>query len=266
MISALARSGAAFNEPRYTTAAVRAARFLQSRIYDESSGELARSFREDTLGARGFCEDYAFLISGLIDLYESTFEVRWLEWAAKLQEKQDQLFLDPAGGYFANAKGDATVLLRLKPDSDDAEPSANSVSVRNLARLAALLHRDDWLEGARRAAAAFAQRVTRDPTLMPYLLVSADWMQGSPKQIVIHGKKDSADTLRLLAEVRRHFLARGAVILVDEESRPFFMPRLPVLADLPAGDPAAATAYVCENFACQLPTSDPGALAKQLAR
>jgi uncharacterized protein YyaL (SSP411 family) len=265
MISAFARAGTAWDEPRYVEVAARAANFLRAHVYDEASGELVRTFREEVRGPRGFCEDYAFLITGLIDLYEANFDVSWLTWAEKLQEKQNALFLDPAGGYFANATGDSTVLLRLKSDSDDAEPSANSVTVRNLARLSALLHRDDWLELARRTTSAFSERVKRDPTLMPYLLVSADWLQGSPKQIVVHGEKNAADTQRLLAEARRRFLPRAVVLLVDEPSRSFFIPRLPILADLPSGEPANATAYVCENFACQLPTSDAAVLAKQLA-
>jgi uncharacterized protein YyaL (SSP411 family) len=266
MISAFARAGAAFADAHSTMLATQAASFLRQRVYDGVTGELARSFRDGTRGPRGFCEDYAYLVAGLIDLYEATFDVSWLVWAEKLQEKQDELFSDPAGGYFANASGDATVLLRMKPDSDDSEPSANSVSVRNLARLAALLHRDEWMERARRTTRVFAERMKHDPTLMPYLFVSADWMQGSPKQIVIHGNKSSPDTERLLAEVRRKFLPRAVVILVDNESRTFFAPRLPVLADLPAGLPSAATAYVCENYACQLPTSDPAVLARQLLR
>jgi len=192
--------------------------------------------------------------------------VRWLEWAVQLQEKQDELFWDDsAGGYFANAAGDASVLLRLKADSDNAEPSANSVAVRNLARLGALLHRDDWLGRARRTARAFGPQLDRAPLAMPQLLASAAWLDGSPKQILVQGERDRPATQRLLAEVWSRYLPRRALVLVDAANRAFLTARVPLVADFPAQDPAGATAYVCENFVCQLPTSDPVVLARLLA-
>jgi len=245
--------------------AKRSAEFVQAKLFDSTTGRLAHSYRGGTRDERGFAEDYAFLIQGLLDLYETTFEVRWLEWAVQLQEKQNQLFADEAaGGYFANAAGDTSVLLRLKGDSDSAEPSANSIAVRNLARLGALLHQEDWLALARRTARAFGPQLERAPLSMPQMLASASWLSGSPKQILIQGELSSPATQRLLAEVWSRFLPRRALALIDASGRPFFTSRVPLVADFPAGDSVGATAYVCENFACQLPTGDPAALVKLL--
>ena len=266
-ISAFARAAQILGEPAEAAAAARAATFVQTKLFDAATGRLAHSYRGGVRDERGFAEDYAFLIQGLLDLYEATFEMRWLEWAVQLQEKQNQLFADDAaGGYFANAAGDASVLLRLKEDNDGAEPSANSIAVRNLARLGALLHRDDWLALARRTARAFGPQLERAPLAMPQMLASAGWLDGSPKQILIQGEPTSPDTQRLLAEVWSRFLPRRALAVIDAASRSFFTAHVPLVADFPVENPASATAYVCENFVCQLPTRDPAALAKLLTR
>jgi len=264
-ISAFARAAQVLGDPAWAATAGRAAAFVQARLFDPATGHLAHSYRDGARDDHGFAEDYAFLIQGLLDLYEATFEVRWLEWAGQLQEKQNQLFGDAAtGGFFANAAGDPSVLLRLKEDNDGAEPSANSIAVRNLARLGALLHREDWLALARRTARAFGPQLERAPLTMPQMLAAAAWLDGSPMQIIIQGEHSSPATQRLLMQVWSRFLPRRTLVLVDASSRPFFTARVPMIAEFPAEDPAGATAYVCENFVCLLPTSDPAALAKLL--
>ena len=266
-ISAFARAAQVLGDPAWAETATRAALFVQTKLFDPATGCLAHNTRGGARDERGFVEDYAFLIQGLLDLYEATFEVRWLEWAEQLQVKQNELFADDvAGGYFANATGDASVLLRLKEDSDGAEPSANSGAVRNLARLGALLHQEEWIALARRTANAFGPQLGRAPLSMPQMLASAAWLDGSPKQILIQGERSAPATQRLLTEVWSRFLPRRALVLIDAASRPFFNSKVPMVAAFPEGDPAGATAYVCENFACQLPTNDPAALAKLLAR
>ena len=100
-----------------------------------------RSWRGEASTIPGFAEDYAFLIQGLLDLYEAIWEVDWLKWALELQERQDELFRDErGGGYFGSAAGDPLVAVRMKEDYDGAEPSANSISALNLLRFARMLH------------------------------------------------------------------------------------------------------------------------------
>ncbi len=264
-VSAFARAAQVLGDPAMAESATRAASFVQAKLFDAATGRLAHSYRAGVRDERGFAEDYAYLIQGLLDLYETTFEVRWLEWAVQLQEKQNQLFNDTAaGGYFANAAGDPSVLLRLKAENDGAEPSANSIAVRNLARLGALLHSEEFLALARRTARAFGPQLERAPLSMPQMLVSAAWLDGSPKQILIQGERTSPATQRLLAEVWPRYLPRRALALIDGASRPFYNARVPLVADFPEQDLTSATAYVCENFVCQMPTSDPAALVKLL--
>ena len=265
MISAFARAAQVLDDPACAETATRAATFLRTRLFDVKTGRLARSYCAGRCDERGFAEDYAFLIEGLLDLYEATFDLQWLEWAVQLQEKQIELFWDPAaGGFFANTADDASVLLRLKEDNDGAEPSSNSVAVRNLARLAAMLHRDEWRELAARTARAFGPQLDRAPTAMPLLLAAAGWLETSPQQVLIQGDPASPATTDLVDEVWRRFLPRHVLVRVDPASRAFFAAKLPVVADLPAMAPGMATAYLCENFTCQLPTHDPAVLARLL--
>ena len=266
MISALARATQTLGDPTYAEAATRAADFVQARLYDPGTGRLARSYFAGGRDQSAFAADYAFLIQGLIDLYETTFEVRWLEWAVALQEKQNELFGDAmAGGYFTNAGTDPHVLLRLKEDSDDAEPSPNSIAVRNLARLAGIMHREEWRALAARTAGAFGAQLERAPTALVGLLAAAGWLDGSAQQIFIQGEPGAA-TVRLTAEVWQRFLPRRVLVRIDRQSRPYFAARMPFVADLPEATGDRATAYVCENFVCQLPTSDPAVLGKLLTR
>jgi uncharacterized protein YyaL (SSP411 family) len=267
MISALAKAAQVYGEKKYAIAAERAAAFLEVHLFDHHTGRLARSYRAGVRDEQGFAEDYAFLVQGLLDLYEADFDVRWLEWAIQLQEKQIELFADgPAGGFFANTSDDKSVLLRLKEDNDAAEPSPNSISVRNLARLAEMLHRDDWRELALRTAQAFGPQLKRDPLAMPQMLVSASWLNGSPKQILIQGEASSESTAYLITEVWQRFLPRHVLVRIDSESRSFFEARVPFVAELPKMEDTNAIAYVCENFVCQLPTKEPAVLVKLLSR
>jgi uncharacterized protein len=263
-ISAFARAAQAFGDPRYLASAVRAATFIRTNMFDSATGTLSHSFRGGSRDNRGFSEDYSFLIQGLVDLYETTFDIGWLDWAARLQEKQIDLFWDSAqGGFYSNAAGDPTILLRLKDHSDGAEPSASSVAVRNLLRLSEMLNRDAWHELARITTRAFSADLDRNSTALPQMLAAAGWLEGAPMQILIHGEPARKDTELLIAEVWGRYIPRHVLIRIDRESRSYFSSRQPIVADFPDGD-GPATAYVCVNFACQLPTEDPTILRRML--
>jgi uncharacterized protein len=263
-ISAFARSAQAFGDPQYSASAVRAATFLRANLFDAASGTLSHSFRGGLRDNRGFAEDYSFLIQGLTDLYETTFDVHWLEWAAQLQEKQIDLFWDSArGGFFSNAAGDPTVLLRLKDHSDGSEASANSVAVRNLVRLSEMLNHETWQVLARTTARAFSADLDQDSTSLPQMLAATGWLDDAPFQILIHGEAARPDTELLIAEIWKHYLPHHVLLRIDRQSRSYFNSKQPVVADLP-DESGAATAYVCVNFACRLPTKDPTILDRML--
>ena len=258
MISAFARAHQALGDAPYRAAATRAARFIQSELYDRERGVLRRSYREGPAAIDGFAADYAFLIQGLLDLYEAGFDVEWLDWADRLQTKQDELFWDDkGGGYFASTRKDASVLLRLKETYDGAEPSENSVAIRNLVRLAFMLDQPARREKALRALRAFAGELERAPIALPQMLVALDAARGKPAQIVIAGRPDAEDTRALLAIVRAHAKPTSVVLLADGGAGQRFLGSRVSFYESVFPIDGRATVYVCENFACQLPTSDP---------
>ena len=265
MISAFARAAQVLGEPGHAAIATRAAAFLRANLRDPATGRLSHSILAGRGDGRGFAEDYAFLIQGLLDLYETTFDVAHLTWAVELQELQDQLFWDEAGGgYFASAAGEADVLLRLKVSDDGAEPSPNSVAIRNLARLAAMLHRDDWRERAVRTARAFGPQLEQSPFALPQMLAALGWLEDPTQQILIQGEPADARTTLLVTEVWRRHLPRHVLLRIDAASRATLESKVEFIRTLPANAEIPPTAYVCENFVCRLPTSDPTVLGQQL--
>lgn len=268
MISAFARAHQVWDSNRsFLSSAQGAAWFLRDHLYDESSGELVRSYREGQRNPLGFAEDYALVIQGLLDLYEADFDTRWLEWAMQLQEKQDEIYEDSeTGGYWASDPRDESVVMRVKIEHDGVEPSATSIAVRNLGRLAALLHDEDLLLRAQRTAASMAPVVERSPTALPQLLASSGWLEGDAQQALLHGSADDPHLAELLAEVRSRFHPRRMVVRIDDLHRSFFESRVSFVSGLPDEYPERAMAYICENFVCQMPTSERSDLAIILDR
>ncbi len=266
MISAFARGAQVLGDPDYLHSATRAADFIRQNLYSPATGRLIRNFRDGASKTEGFAEDYAFLIQGLLDLYEASFEIGWLQWALKLQETQDNLFFDEKnGGYFTTTGQDASVLLRMKEDHDSAEPAPSSVAARNLWRLAQIRSDDALRARAEKTMGAFAGVLTRIPSAMPEMLAAALPAEGKPRQIVLAGEREAEETTELAAEVHRHFLPEKVLLLADgAEGQKFLEEKLPALREMRKIE-GKATAYVCENFACQVPVTDSGKLRALLS-
>ena len=220
MISALAHGARVLDEPRYLKTATQAADFVQTRLCRQSGHMLLRTYRDGESKIDGFIDDYAFFIQGLLDLYEASFDVRWLDWATALQDHQDALFWDEKGGaYFTTTGQDPNLLLRSKGDFDGAEPSPNSVSALNLVRLSWFFDNKDRLRMAKQTVNAFQARLSQSPSSLPQMLVALDASESAPKQIVISGKPDAPDTLALLREVNHRYQPNEIVILADAGPR-----------------------------------------------
>jgi uncharacterized protein len=256
----------------YLAAAVRTAEFLRRELYDEPTGVLYRSYREGRSDIPGFAEDYAYLIQGLLDLYEAAFDVRWLQWAVRLQAKMDGLFWDAdSGGYFNSRGNDPSIIVRLKEDYDGAEPAPSSVAVMNLLRLDAML--GDAGAGSRtpccreRAAQcleAFRYQWERAPHALPQMLSAFEFVKMPPRTIVLAGDPES-DDFRTLAEVARERAGPGWILLAADqgEGQAWLATHRPYLAEMRMID-GCATAYVCENFVCRPPTTVPEELRRML--
>jgi uncharacterized protein YyaL (SSP411 family) len=266
IISAFARAAQVFDDSAYLEAAEGAAKFLRSELHDESRHILFRNYREGRSAVEGFADDYAFLIQGLLDLYEASFEVAWLRWAIELQETQDRLFFDDAaGGYFSGTGSDPSILLRLKEDNDSAEPAASSVAALNLLRLAQIRNDPKFYERAEKTIDAFAPQIDHFPSAMPQMLVALDLSLSTPRQIVVAGQREAADARALVREVHRHFVPNKILLLADgADNQRCLEEKLEALRGMKPVDGKAA-AYVCENFTCKAPVTNAHALGEHLS-
>jgi uncharacterized protein YyaL (SSP411 family) len=265
MISALARASQALDEPRYLKRAEATAQFLRANLYDSKTGKLWRSYRAGAPSVEGFLDDYTDLIAGLLDLYQAGFDVRWLTWAVSLQEEQNRLFWDDnEGGYFDVGSSDPLLLSRTREGYDGAEPSPNSTAAMNLLRLAEFTDRADWREMGHKTISAFAARLQSDPEAVPALASALDFRLAPKKQILIAGDPKSQDTRELLKQVNSRFLPNKILLLADGGAGQQQLARwLPFVTEAHRMKDRA-TAYICENYLCKLPTTDPEVVARLL--
>jgi uncharacterized protein YyaL (SSP411 family) len=266
MISAFARAAQVLDDPAYLESAQRAAKFIREHLYSKDA-QLLRNYRQGASEVNGFAEDYAYLIQGLLDLYEADFDTDHLQWAYELQVRMNQLFADEAhGGFFSVTKDAPNILLRMKEDYDGAEPSPNSVAALNLLRLAQIKDAPEFTAQAQKTIGAFSDRLTQAPVTLPQMLVALDASLAKPRQVVIAGARDHAATRALLREVHARFLPDRILLLADGGAgQQWLAERLEFIRTVApiSGQPAA---FVCENFVCQLPTTDPEKLRELLAK
>jgi uncharacterized protein YyaL (SSP411 family) len=257
VLSALARAAPVFDDEGYLDAALASARFIESRLYDARTGSVKRRYREGEATIDGMLEDYALLIQGLLDLYEASFDVKWLSWAIRLQERQDQLFWDGRGGAYFSTRAEASdVLVRVKEDYDGAEPSPNSVSAMNLLRLWQMTGRRPWRDKADATFKAQAWQLTQPGAMVPQLAVALSFSLSKPRQIVIAGEPGAADTKAMLKLVHDRFIPNKILLLADGGlGQARIAEWLPFIKTMDRMD-GKATAYICEDYACKLPTAD----------
>ena len=273
MISALARAaqvdvghltsgggeaGAASGEAtdnQYVAAAERAAQFILSqRIKD------GRLMRTETVPA--MVEDYALFANGLIELYETDFDPQWLLKAVELSDKMLAFFYDSKDdGFFQTDGRDESILLRSKEDYDGAEPSGNSMATLLLLRLAQFTNQPRYREPAEKTLRLFGRHMREAPQAVPQMLSALDFYLSEPKQIVIAGNLKARDTRAMLDAARQIFLP-NKIILVADDWRTNVVSYIKDMKMLHG----KATAYVCVNYACQLPTTNPSDVLKQLSK
>jgi uncharacterized protein len=259
-ISAMARGGRVLDDPGFTASAVRAAEFALGTLAD--GDRLYRSALDGTASGPAFLDDYAFLVAGLIDLFETTGDPRWLSRAIALQRTLDRRFADPAGGWFRTADDHEKLLVREKPDYDGAEPAGSSVAVQNALRLHELTTDDAWRVVADRALMAAAPTLTSTPSSMPRMLCALDFRLDTPKEIVVVRPEGDRATA-LMEPLRTTFLPNAVFAVLTPDAEPAVAEVVPLVAEKPLKD-GKPTAYVCEKQVCRLPTTDPVALATEV--
>jgi uncharacterized protein YyaL (SSP411 family) len=269
MIAALARAARVLPDSpaasTYLAAARNAADFIRTTLWQPATSRLLRRYRDGQAAIDAYAEDYAYLIGGLLELFQADGDPWWLEWATILQARQDELFWDAAeGGWFSTTGVDPTVLLRMKEDYDGAEPAASSVSVLNLLTLGHLVGGSEALEKVERTLARYGPRIGAAARAVPMMLCGLSAWHAGLSQVVIAGSADSPDTRALRRELARHYLPFGIVIPLQPGARQQALAeRLPFVAAMTLRDGHAA-AYVCREFACRQPVATADDLAAEL--
>jgi uncharacterized protein YyaL (SSP411 family) len=281
MLGALARAYAVLRDEAYRTAAEKNLAFIQAKLWiskptpgpsqraagilpAEGASGKEGNFRQDAESTLGtlyhrwrdgerdnvqLLDAYAFLLSGVIDLYEATLDPKHLEFALALAETMLARFYDKGEGGFWQAPPDATdLILRVKEDYDGAEPSGNSVAILALLRLGAITDRKDFKEAAEKSLRLLAHRLEQLPQAVPYLLLGLDYFLEEPRRVVVIGDPSSAKT-RALIHAAHSVYQPNKVVLGNAGPVEPFAKTLPTKG--------APLAFLCTGTACQPPTSDP---------
>jgi len=259
MIGAMAEGFRVLDERRYLVAAERAAEFVLGTLRG-AGGRLLRTYRAGKAHLDAYLEDYAHLSGALIDLYEAGGDVRFLHEAVGLAEILRSDFAAPEGGFYSTAERHETLIVRPREGHDGATPSANAAAAEVLARLSFHLDREPLREEARRAIRAYGQVTDRQPSAFAKALNVTDFLLAGPVELALVGTPGAEDFEGLRREIGRHWIPNRIVALHDPGSGDSSLP-LPRGKDLVAGK---AALYVCRDFACQAPITDPAAVAEAL--
>jgi uncharacterized protein YyaL (SSP411 family) len=252
MLGAFARAAAILDDPGYHGAARKNLLFIREHLWAPGDGKTGPSlfhrWRDGQRDEVELLEDYAFLLSGVIEFYETTLEPEALDFAIELAGAMLEKFFDAEnGGFWQSAAGSKNLILRLKDDYDGAEPSGNSVAVLSLLKLAAITGRRHFAEAAERTLGLFAGRLQKVPQAVPFLLQALDFSLQDPARVVIAGRRDSAPFQELLRAAHSIYQPNKTVMgnagAVDDFSKTL-------------SARGEATAYICHGNTCRPPTGD----------
>jgi len=259
MLSALSEASRVFGEPRYRDAAVQTADFLL-RTHTVPDGRLLRTSRNGRAHLQAYLEDYAYLAEGLLDLYEAGGDERYLHHAATLAEFLMTDFHDAGrGGFFSTAEQHEALILRIREGNDGATPSPNAVAASTLARLSFHFDRQDWREAATGAIRAYGRQIARYPRAFAKTLAAVDFLTQEPVELVFVGEDTQDEFLALRQAVAEHYLPNRLIA----STTPGVPSSLPMLAGKHLVRGKAAL-YICRNFTCLEPMTDPAAVAAAL--
>jgi uncharacterized protein len=253
-IAALADAGAVLGREDYLDAARACAEFVLGSLRD-GDGRLLRTYKDGRAHLGAYLEDHAFLLEALLTLYESSFKTRWFEAAQELAEATIERFGDPErGGFYSTADDHEELIARRKEVGDHPIPSGNSAAAMGLLRLAALTGERRYEEAAEGVFALFAEPAVRHPDAFAHLLRALDFHLSPTREVALVGE-DLGELAAVVRERHRpHLVLAGGPEGTGQP--PLLQGRTTV-----KGHPAA---YVCQNFTCQLPVTDPAELNSQL--
>ncbi|KMY69093.1 thioredoxin [Desulfocarbo indianensis] len=264
MIAALAKGAAVLGRDEYREAAARAAEFVLAKLRDRQ-GRLLRRWRQGQAQGPGYLDDHAFMIWGLIELYESGFDPAHLAAALELADAANRFFWDDLHhGYFFTPHHGENLIVREKDLYDGALPSGNSSMALNLLRLARLTGDQAWENRAHKLMAAMSAQVAQQPMAYTQFLMALDFALGPAREVVVAGEPEHPMVQELLGVAKRRFLPNRALLLKPGGAPGRRLAQLaPFTEDMSPGESGAA-AYVCRDFACQRPVATPADLIEAL--
>jgi uncharacterized protein YyaL (SSP411 family) len=216
-------------------------------LYNSSSKTITRVYREGPGDTPGFADDYAYLISGLIDLYEATFNTAYLQWADDLQQSQLKLFWDSENlGFFSTPENQTDLIMRLKDGMDNAEPGTNGVSARNLDRLGALLEDEEYTKRARETLSAFEAEIMQHPFLFPSMMDAVVVGKLGMRHVVVTGKGERVE--QWLKRYREKPVGLSTISRVGTDAGDWLKQRNALVKSMEA---SKESVMICENGACR---------------
>src|SRR5688500_3829962 len=263
MLEAFAEAAAVFDDDDYREVAERNAEFILDTLVKD--GLLLHVYKDGRAKHVGFLDDYSYVVSALVTLYETTGRLRWLREAVRLADKMIEEFWDEEdGGFFYNGRSGERLIVRSKDFFDNATPSGNSVAAEALLRLSVLTGNEGYSRKAVNVLRLVRDAVERYPSAFGYALGAFDFYLSKPKEVVIVSGGDEEGAARLGREVWGRHLPNKVVALATGEDDEAAAELVPLLRDRTAVG-GRATAYVCENYTCLRPVVTPEELAAQLS-
>ena len=253
MLGAVARAYAVLGDPAYREAAEKNLAFLKSKMWDDKKGKLYHRWRDGEHDDAQLLDDHAYLLDGILELYQATLEPAHLEFAIKIADQMIADFYDEKNGGFFQSVATADLLMRVKEDYDGAEPSGNSVAALALLKLAAITDRKVYHEKAEKTLALFHERITQLPQATAYFLMAVDFAMGEPRRAVVAGD----DPAKLLAAVHSSYQPHKVVLGTRGPVEEF-------AKTLPAKD--GPVIYICKGTHCELPTNDVKKIAELITK
>ena len=254
MIAALALGGQVLDEPDYITAAERAAGFVEKNLRDKK-GRLMKRYRLGKAGLSPHLDDYSFMVWGLLNLYEATFDTEYLARAIEFTDIMNKDFSDENGGFFIGSKDAEKLMVRAKDSYDGAIPSGNSVAVMNLFRLSKITGSTQWVDLADKALKAFTKQARNSPTGFAHMLTGFMFDLKDPKELVIVADGKTPETQELIQQIRGNY-SPNKVVLFKDMSDPDPLVEIASWTKAHSMMDGKPTFYVCENFSCKRPTTN----------
>lgn len=256
MVVALAKASRALNKPKYISAAEEAVNFIFNNLVDDN-GELLHRFRDGEAGIKAQIDDYSFLIWGLLEIYQTNFDVKYLIKAITLTDHLIENFWDDENksGFYFTSKNDSELISRPKEFYDGAIPSGNSVMYSNLINLNKLTSNKKYIDYVDNLGLAFKVFVDRTPTGFSQFLSGLQSSINKSFEIIIVGNKNSQKTKEILDVINSKFIPNKVVMLIDNDNKKEITKIAPFTENYSSLN-GETTVYVCNNFVCSLPTTE----------